>query len=209
MKKEISELDQSYSHSNQMLTVPSRLQILRVLLPKSLLERVCGVVNRVLRADNKPLCSAEELLGIIILHALSASYKESPTTLCSPSQREFFYDMKIKSERYYDVWRALSGSFNGRNMTEHHLYTWSMRNSVGNDLILQLEEEISSINRRILYVPGATINSLDDDHFRLSSKSVSHLTQLSVINNPKKALGPVSNAICSAMNPFLIVCHHS
>lgn len=71
----------------------------------------------------------------------------------------------------------------------------------GNALIIELEEEFASINRQLLYVPGATVFSLDDDHHRLSSRHVSLLTDVSQINNLVMALGPVSNALCSALNP--------
>ena len=60
---------------------------------------------------------------------------------------------------------------------------------------MEIEEEIASINRRLLHVPGATIYSLDDDHHRLSPCDVPLLTSLSQVNNPKKALGPVNNAL--------------
>ena len=65
------------------------------------------------------------------------------------------------------------------------------------------------MNRRLLYVPGATMFSLDDDHIRVSSIDVTQYTNLQQLNNPSKALGPVSNALCSAFNPWILACHYS
>lgn len=44
-----------------------------------------------------------------------------------------------------------------------------MKTNVGNDSILQLEEKISFINRRLFHVPGVTNLSFDEDHLRVSS----------------------------------------
>lgn len=62
-----------------------------------------------------------------------------------------------------------------------------------------LERDLAAINRRLPFVPVSTIFSLDDDNLRLSSPSVSLLTNLRQINNPEKTSGPVSNELCSAL----------
>ena len=66
---------------------------------------------------------------------------------------------------------------------------------------------MGSINRELLYVPNATVLSLDDDHLRMASRSVLNLTYLQQHNNPKKGLGPVGNALCSALNPLFLAVH--
>ena len=85
---------------------------------------------------------------------------------------------------------------------------WSNRPLRGNALITELEQELASINRSLVYVPGSTIFSLDDDHQRLRCRSVTSLTNLSQLNNPQIALGPVNNAVCSALTSAFIASHY-
>lgn len=51
--------------------------------------------------------------------------------------------------------------------------------------------------------------SMEDDYWRLISRAVSLLTTLAEINNPQKALGPVSNALSYPLVPVLLEYHHS
>lgn len=166
-------------------------------------------MNRTLIRRNREPVIVEELRGIIITHVLCTSDGESLTTICSPKERDACINMGIKSSHYHKVWSALSCTTGKRERAEHTGDSWSNRPTNGNALIVELEDEIASINRHLLLVPGSTIFSLDDDHHRLSSKDVANLTTLSHINNPVKALGPVTNAICSALIPVVIACHHS
>lgn len=64
-------------------------------------------------------------------------------------------------------------------------------------------------NRSLLCVRGSTVYSLDDDHRRLSSSAIENLTGFRSLNNPKKALGPVGNAACSALLSTFVGGHHS
>lgn len=90
---------------------------------------------------------------------------------------------------------------------------WVYRPTSGNALITELEqpvpEELASVNRNLLYVPGATVLSLDDDHQIMRSRAVTQLANLSHVKNPKKALGPVTHALCSALNPVFLVSNYS
>lgn len=70
-------------------------------------------------------------------------------------------------------------------------------------MITAVESEEESTIRELPYVPSATVLSLDDDHLRMASRAVLNLTYLQQHNNPKKDLGPVGNALCSALNRFL------
>ena len=66
---------------------------------------------------------------------------------------------------------------------------------------------MAACNRRLLYVPGSTILSLDDDHLRMSSRAVVTLTSLAQHDNPKKGLQPVGNPVCSALHLAFFACH--
>ena len=72
-----------------------------------------------------------------------------------------------------------------------------------------MEADLASINRVLVNIEGVTIYSLDDDHNRLSSRSILHLTNLAQINNPNKALGPANDAVCSALTHTFIASHYS
>jgi len=146
---------------------------------------------------------------VIVLHVLAASYSSSVSTITNQNNQEFFFQVGIDGRRYNDVWSALSCTKEMRKTLEYSTTGWCNQPSRGNALITELEQEVAAVNRSLLYVPGATMSSLDDDHQRLSSRAVSIFTNLSQINNPKKALGPVNNAICSSLNPSFLASHYS
>ena len=56
---------------------------------------------------------------------------------------------------------------------------------------------------------GLLFFTLDDDHHILSSRDVPLLNSLSQVSNPKKALGAVNNALCSALTAVRLASHHS
>lgn len=85
---------------------------------------------------------------------------------------------------------------------------WRNKPSRGNALVTEMEAELSAVNRSLVNFEGVTIYSVDDDHNRPSSRAVVHVTNLSHINNPKKALGPVNNAVCSALTHAFIASHY-
>ena len=58
------------------------------------------------------------------------------------------------------------------------------------NLVINVKSEISAINRELVYVPSATVLSLDDDHLRIKSWEVVELTYLQQCNNPKKVSVP-------------------
>ena len=77
----------------------------------------------------------------------------------------------------------------------------------GNALITNIEGELATVNRRPGNVESVTNYSVDDDHDRLSSGAVIHLKNLSQVNNPRKALGPVNNATSSASTLAFVASH--
>lgn len=188
----------------------SRLDILRAFLPSEIMERIANAANKGLRIRGKEQTSAKELLKLVVLHALCAVYGESPRTVCSQRESRCFLQLNVSASRYYEVWSSLSGTEKTRERVSHDVENcdWTVRPRAAS-LILQIESDVAAINRHLIYVPGATILSLDDDHLRLSSRAVSQLAGLRVVNNPAKALGPVGNALCSALTSSLIVCHFS
>ena len=72
---------------------------------------------------------------------------------------------------------------------------------------MEIDQEVAAYNGRLLYVPGATILSLDDYYLRIASRAVTTLTCLQQYKNPKKGLGPVGNELCSALNPVFFGYH--
>lgn len=127
---------------------------------------------------------------------LSASYGKSLKTITSRKDSNCFLQLGISPLRYYAFWSALSGSTN-RSTTESIGSIWLYKPSPGNSLIGEVEQKLAAINSR-LFIPNATICSLDDDHIRLSSRAVTNLTNLQSLNNPEKVLGHVNDAIGSA-----------
>ena len=80
---------------------------------------------------------------------------------------------------------------------------------MANSLIVGLERDLAAINRNLLYVPNSTMLSLDDEHLRISSRAVTLLKNLRQVNNSAKALGPVCNALRSALTSGFIAGHLS
>ena len=189
--------------------LPTRLELFKALLPNSVLEKVREAINRVLVSRSKRTIELGELMAVIAQHILCSSYGESVTTVSSRENCTFFFQMAVDADRYKEVWSALSCTKQKRARVEHTTTGWANKPSRGNALITEMEQECAAVNRRLLYVPGATIFSLDDDHLRLSSRAVTQYTNLQQLNNPSKALGPVSNALCSALNPWILACHYS
>lgn len=70
-----------------------------------------------------------------------------------------------------------------------------------NALVTSLELGLAGVNTSLLYVPGVSVFSLDDDHQRLRSSTVAQMTTLRDIDYPQNAMGPINNALCSALNP--------
>lgn len=84
-----------------------------------LLETLSYLAHRALPHQGKQPTTANELLGLIILHTLCASYDESPKTVCDGNESETFFQMGIASDRYYDFWAALSGSGDRRRVHDY------------------------------------------------------------------------------------------
>ena len=147
--------------------------------------------------------------SIIIFHTLCASYHSSPKVVASKENRARFLQMGVSARRYKIVWSALCGTGEKRGRLDYSENGWMSRSHSVRAILLDLELDLAAINRRLLYVPGSTIFYLDDDLLRLSSRSVSLLTNLRQINNPDKALNPVSNGLCSALTSVYIAGHYS
>ncbi|CAN8073937.1 unnamed protein product [Agarophyton chilense] len=117
--------------------------------------------------------------------------------------------MEITGTRYSKIWSALSSTVGRRQRVEDFVEGWFNFPQRANAMITELEDELASVNRTFLYVPGITIFSFEDDHQRLRSKAVAQFPAMCHINNPQKALGPLNNAICSALNPVFLASHYS
>lgn len=152
------------------------LEAFDTFLPSGILEKVKANVNCVLAAQNQKLATIQEIRGVIVLHTLAASYSSSVSTITSASNADFFFQLGIDGKHYLQIWNALSCTNDRRHRVEYSSTGWSNRPSRGNALITELEQEFAAINRLLVYVPRATIFSLDDDHQRLSSRAVTQLT---------------------------------
>lgn len=115
--------------------------------------------------------------------------------------------MGISAERYHEVWSCLSGATVRRATHDYYSTGWCRSANRSTTMITDIESEVAAINRDLVHVQGASVLSLDDDHLRMASRAVVELSYLRQHNNPKKGLGPVGNALCSALNPFFIACH--
>ena len=184
------------------------LQAFRLFLPTSLLQKVADKVNRVLIGRGLPVTSVQELEGVIILHCLCAAYNEPVKTI--NADPDCFLSFPLKPRRYHELWSAMSCTVGKRQRADYERNaSWSFLSNESNAFVMQIESDVASVNRRLCYLPGSTILSLDDDLLRLSSRDVLTLTALSQTNNPKKGLGVINNALCSALTSLLIVAHHS
>jgi len=84
--------------------------------------------------------------------------------------------MGISAKRYFDVWSAICGKRGKRQRVESHDASWSTKPAAVNSLISELEQDMATINRRLAYVPHATIFSLDDGApFATRRKAYRHL----------------------------------
>ena len=187
----------------------SPIAILRCFLTQELLQLVATEANYTLAKRNAHPTNWKELEQLLIFHALCSTYNQAPSKVVSEKKRHLYFHMGTDVKRYNEVLSALSGTSAGRVNVTHDSFGWSLKCKRANELIMRLEDGIASVNRSLLYCQEGTICSVDDDHLRLTSKAVYHMTELRVINNPKKALGPVCNALCSALLSFYICGHHS
>ena len=187
----------------------SRLEALDIFLPPSLLEKLRMSINIALSQRGQDLVGIDGLRKIIIFHVLCASYERSAKTVAGRDETGCFLHMGVSAKRYWQVWSALNGFKEKRSTTAGSRTQWKDSSLEANALISELEQEIAAINRRLLYVSNVTISSLDDDHLRLRSRVMARLTNLRQVNNPMKALGPLCNAICSALTSVYIAGHYS
>eukprot|EP00178_Gracilaria_changii_P016681 TRINITY_DN479_c3_g1_i11.p1 TRINITY_DN479_c3_g1~~TRINITY_DN479_c3_g1_i11.p1 ORF type:complete len:1373 (+),score=138.00 TRINITY_DN479_c3_g1_i11:3191-7309(+) len=201
----------TFSEKHQMVDECSitREDLLDVFLPTSLLEKLKSYVNRVLLARDQKPTTVQELKHVVVTHALAASYHTTVSVMSSEENKEFYYQTGLSGKRYSDIWSSLSGTAKRRQRLEAMGQGWSNKPVAGNQLITEIEQELSAVNRSLLYVPGQTVFSLDDDHQRLRSRAVAEFTTLSHVNNPQKALGPVNNALCSALTSTFLASHYS
>ena len=142
--------------------------------------------------------------GIKSFHTLCASYHSSPKVVASKENRACVLQMGVSMRSYKNVWSALCVTGDKQGRLDYSRNEWMSRSLSASAIISNLEQNLAAFNRKLFCVPGSIIFSLEDDHLRLSSRSVSLVTNLRQINNPDKAFGPVSN-----WNLFGIQCRTS
>lgn len=114
--------------------------------------------------------------------------------MCYLEEAGNFVQIGLSAKRYKDVWSALSGTRERCSFVESSQTGCARTNNRSTALIMEIEQEVDACNRRLLYVPGATILSLDDDHVRIASRAVTMCSSLQQQNIPK-GLGPVGTAL--------------
>lgn len=90
------------------------------------------------------------MLGMVVLHVLCASYDEAPATVCHPEEEGNFVQIDLSAERYKDVWSAFSGTPQWRSFVDYSPTGWSKANNPSTALIMEIEQEVSARNRRLL-----------------------------------------------------------
>ena len=78
----------------------SRLSVLRTFIPDSLLEKLKAVANRALHSRGQKRTTVQEVLGLLVLHVLCASYNEAPSVVCDAKMSDFFFHMGLTAARY-------------------------------------------------------------------------------------------------------------
>ena len=71
----------------------TRLEDVKTFLSDSLLEKLAAVANRGLCLRGKRPTTSHEIIGLIVLHVLCASYNESPTTVCDSEEFAHFLNI--------------------------------------------------------------------------------------------------------------------
>ena len=177
------------SQRQEQIISLTRLSSLRVFLQNSPLEKLKCFANRELHHRGHALPTCQELLGFVVLHVLCASYEESPSVLCDSKDGEFFFDMGLSAERYREVWSSLTGCKEKRSSVGYSATGCCRSANRTTSLITDIESEVAAVNRELLYVPNATILSLDDDHLRMASRAVTYLSFLNSTITQRKVLG--------------------
>ena len=141
------------------MTQPSQVDItitplssVLTFLSDCLLGKLRCFADRALHQQGKKSTTANELPGLVILHTLCASYNESPTTVCDERESENFFQMDLSSERYHEVWAALSGSKDRRCAHDYSSTGWCRSKNRTTSMITEVEAETAVINpRAIIY----------------------------------------------------------
>ena len=103
---------------------------------------------------------------------LCASYNESATTVCDARENQHFFQIGIYSRRYHEIWNARGFSKNLRATYDYTSTGWCLPADRAMTVITEIESETAAINRDLLYIPNATVLSLDDDHLLMASRAV-------------------------------------
>lgn len=162
------------------------------------------LVGGLLATTRQPEVSTSCKQGGTVWHRLCASCDAHPSTVCETAEGQFFFQMGISANRYYTVWAALSETNNLR-ATQGTSTSWWCR-SANRAMTLITEIEIATVDRDLLYVPSATVLSLDEDHLRMVSGADVELTNLTQYKTQK---GPQTCRKCLVfcLKPLFIACH--
>ena len=185
---------------------PTPSDFVDLTMPESLLMVIVDFCNKRLDQQKRQRTDVDELRLCIIAYLRCALYNASFEDTFSKQESRWYGlggTLNIKRNRCMEVMQALSGPSSARTGL-----SWEIVSTEAKSYLGRLEEYICSINTP-LFLTSNTIISLDDDHIRQRSRKVNEITSLKVVNNPKKAIGPVQTACCSALTGFYICGHYS
>ena len=176
------------------------LDTLELSFPPLLVDLLVDFANTSLCEYEKEATNPNEFRLCLLAYLRAAVYRTSITRTFS-QEETFWYGLQgripVGMHRRLDVLRALRGPQPAASER-----CWEHKSSEAKRFLGLLEEQVTSINSQLFLTP-ATILSIDDDHIRQRSKKVAEETHLKIVNNPKKAVGPVQTACSSALTGFL------
>lgn len=182
------------------------LDTLELSFPPLLVDLLVDFANKSLCEDEKEAASPNEFRLCLLAYLRAAVYRTSITRTFSEEEK-LWYGLQgripVGMHRCLDVLRALGGPQPAASEMR-----WEHRSSETKRFLGLLEERVTSINAQLFLTP-ATILSIDDDHIRQRSRKVAEETHLKIVNNPKKAVGPVQTACSSALTGFFVSGHYS
>lgn len=140
--------------------------------PDSLSHKLKSFINSVLTQREKPLTTVNELRRIIFTRVLATSYYSNVSKVLSRAKCEYLYITGLLVQRYSEIWSSFSVTRRKRQRTEKYGIWWSNTHVLETQLIAELDIELAAINQTLVYIPDATMFSLDDDHQRLRYRSM-------------------------------------
>ena len=161
-RRVLSRMRPGASTDDTDAVISSPLQLFRFFLPASILQKVVDTIEPVLISRDLKTTSVREVESVIIMNSLCAAYREPMKTIASDT--DSFLPFPMKPRRDHDLWSSMSCTLGKPQRAKFQdPNTWCFLSSESHAFMTQIENEVASINRKLFYIPGSTIFSLDDD----------------------------------------------